>query len=184
MDHGRAVQWFSQRTIESCPPPTGPSIQVESLADPVLTAHATRLFEAIGWDGIACAEFIQLARGDYRLLEINPRPWAAIRAAHSCGVPLLRLFAQYLCGQPVIGGRTFPDGQSCTLFPAFITARLRWGTFPRLADMGAYVEMLRAVPWSQPALVRHFLRIIWWAANAPRLGGPGAAPPVRGEAVQ
>lgn len=175
MQHGHAVQWFSQRTIESCPPPTGPSIRVESLVDPVLTAHAARLFEAIAWDGIACAEFIQLGRGDYRLLEINPRPWAAIRAAHSCGVPLLRLFARYLCGQPVAGGVAFGDGQECTLFPAFITARLRWGGFPRMSDTRAYVQMLRAAPWGQPALLRHFLRIVWWAANAPKLTAPATA---------
>lgn len=176
---GTIIQSFSQCTLEACPPPTGPSVRVKSLVDPVLTSYADRLFGALGWDGAACAEFIRLGPGDFRFLEINPRPWAAIRAAHDCGVPMVTLFARYLAGQSVQGGLPFPDGKECTLFPLFIAARIRWGQFPRLSDARAYAQMLRSVPWNRPALVRHYLRFLWWSMHAERLDQvPPAGRPV------
>lgn len=167
-DHGRPLQWFSQTTIESCPAPAGPSVRVRSLRDPVLTDLATRIFRALEWDGLACAEFIQQTDGGYHFLEINPRAWAAIRAAHSCGVPLLRLFVDYLLGRRPVHKKPFPNGQECTLFPAFFAARIREGAFPRVADLRAYSQAIAAAPWTQPALMRHFLRVLWWTYDASR----------------
>jgi hypothetical protein len=165
---GEMLKWFSQTTIEACPAPAGPSVRVRSLRDPALTEQAEAIFKAFKWDGLACAEFIQLAPGDYRFLEINPRPWAAIQAAHYCGMPLLTFFVDYLLGRPVAAGGTFAADVECTLFPAFFTARIRNHQFPRLRDFGAYMQALRAAPWSEPPLLRSFLRLVWWTYEAQR----------------
>ena len=182
-DHGRPLQWFSQTTVESCPAPTGPSVRVRSLRDPVLTERADRIFRALAWDGLACAEFIQQPDGEYQFLEINPRAWAAIRAADDCGVPLLRLFVDYLLGRQPSPPKSFPDGQECTLFPAFLAARLRAGAFPRAADLRAYSQALAAAPWTQPGLMRYFLRVLWWNYDArrrkTRSADPQHDPPAR-----
>lgn len=172
---GRMLQFFSQTTIEACPAPAGPSVRVRSLRDPVLTEHARTIFEAFAWDGLACAEFIQLGRGDYRFLEINPRPWAAIQAAHYCGVPLLNDFVGFLGGRMPPPQRDFADGIECTLFPAFFTARIRSGAFPRLADLPAYLQSMRAAPWSEPPLLRSFARLIWWTYDAQRKASSAGA---------
>lgn len=165
---GRMLQYFSQTTIEACPAPAGPSVRVRSLRDPVLTDYARTIFEAFAWDGLACAEFIQLGRGDYRFLEINPRPWAAIHASHFCGVPLLSDFVGFLEGRTPPPQRDFADGIECTLFPAFFTARIRTGAFPRLADLPAYLQSTRAAPWTELPLLRSFARLIWWTYDSQR----------------
>jgi hypothetical protein len=172
---GRALAWFSQMTLECCPAPTGPSVRIRSLADPDLLAHGERLFSELAWDGLACAELIKLHSGGYKFLEINPRPWAAIRAADECGVPLLRMFAEYLTGHPVRARPGFRDGVECTLFPAFLTARIRSNAFPRWSDRRAYLQLARAAPWSKPGLVLQFLRNIHWTQDAMRRRGQPAS---------
>lgn len=174
-DHGRMLQCFSQVTVESCPSPTGPSVRVRSHKDPVLTAYAEQIFRNLEWDGLACAEFIRLGPGDYRFLEINPRPWAAIYAAHVCGVPLLKMFVQYVLGRYSARRIEFADGIECTLFPAFFTARIRAGAFPRAADLKAYWQALRTAPWGYPPLMRSFVRLIWWTYDAQRAARQGLA---------
>jgi len=166
-DRGQALQLFSQTTVESLRPPTGPSIRVRSLRDPKLERYAERIFAALEWDGLACAEFIQDSQGDYRFLEINPRPWAAIYAAHNCGVPLLRTFAAYLRGERAPRRIEFPDGKEVVLFPQFISARLAAGEFGRLRDVGSYLRSLRGAPWSRPMLVLHMLRRAMWSRRDP-----------------
>lgn len=161
-DHGRELQLFSQCTLEARDP-TGPSLRVRSLNDPTLTALAQRIFTALEWDGLACAEFIQDAAGKYHFLEINPRPWAAILAAHHCGAPLLRMFAQYLNGVVAEEPRMFSPEVEYTLFPAFLMARIRARRFPRLRDLRAYWQSLHAAPWNRPVLMRHYLEMIRWA---------------------
>ena len=169
-DHGRMLQWFSQSTIDAYPPVTGPSIRVRSLRDPVLTGHAERIFAALEWDGLACAEFIRLGPGDYRFLEVNPRPWAAIRAAHRCGVPLQDSFIDYLRGDRSVRDSGFEDGVEVTLVPAFLSARLQAGQFPRWSDLGAYRQSLAMLPWTKPPLLRYFIQSMLWARAAAMRG--------------
>jgi hypothetical protein len=159
-DRGRMLQWFSQTTIESNYPPTGPSIRVKSLRDDVLTRLAQVLFEALEWNGLACAEFMRDGRGEYRFLEVNPRPWAAIQAAHVCGVPLMRSFAERMMGRSVDPQPMFPDGKEVTLFPQFLMHRLATG-FGRWRDRRAYGQLMACAPMGQPNLLLHLLRQVW-----------------------
>lgn len=162
-DRGKALQLFSQTTIEAIRPPTGPSIRVRSLYDPLLIDYAERIFGALGWDGLACAEFIQGPSGSYKFLEVNPRPWAAIYAANNCGVPLLSSFAQFLLGDRSVRRSDFPDGKEVVLFPQFISARLTAHEFGRLRDAQAYLQMVKDMPWNRPTLLLHMLRRALWS---------------------
>lgn len=160
-ENGRMLQWFSQQTIESLSP-TGPSLRVQSLKDPVLTSYAEKIFASLRWTGLACAEFIKSDAGDgYYFLEVNPRPWAAIQAAHYCGVPLMRSFARRLLGHEQISQPDFANGKQVTLFPQFIVARMRTRA-KKAGDWRAYLQAVRGAPWRHPGLLAYFLRRIWW----------------------
>ena len=163
-DGGTMLQWFSQRTIESNTR-TGPSLRVKSLNDPLLTEQATRIFSGLQWTGLACAEFILTDTGQYHFLEINPRPWAAIQAAHCCGVPLMDLFAQFLLKRSPKRALPFVADREVTLFPAFLEARLATGEGLKLRDMASHMRSLRAVPWRYPGLLLHFGRKLRWSAQ-------------------
>jgi hypothetical protein len=163
-DRGTTLQWFSQRTVESSTP-TGPSLRVRSLNDPLLTDYATRIFKGLEWTGLACAEFILADNGEFHFLEINPRPWAAIQAAHCCGVPLMDLFAEFLMGQVRREPMPFVANREVTLFPAFLDSRLATGAGIRWQDIGSHLRSLRAVPWRYPGLLLHFGRKLRWSAQ-------------------
>lgn len=160
---GSTLQIFSQTTVEAIRPPTGPSIRVRSVMDPVLLKHTKSVFRGLSWTGLACAEFMRGQDGEYRFLEINPRPWAAIYAAHCCGIPLLRAFARYLRGDRTIHPVSVPDGRDVVLFPQFFSARVASGDFPRMQDLRYYVEALRGAPWKSPHLLIHLLRRVLWS---------------------
>jgi hypothetical protein len=163
LDQGRMLQWFSQMAIEVSRPPLGPSLRIRSLRDRRLEGYAGDLFRELGWSGLACAEFVRTADGRYCFMEINPRPWASIHAAHRCGVPLMTSFARYLMGQEVSGPVDFPDGKEVTLFPQFFLVRIRSRQFGRWRDRRAYLQALAGVPWQHMSLLRHFFWQILWS---------------------
>lgn len=167
-DHGKSLHWFSTRMVEAWPSPTGPAIRVRSHHDPMLTQCGERLFSAFQWDGIACAEFIQTPDGCYFFLEINPRPWASIYAAHLCGSPLLTNFAMYLLHKPLPANPPFINNKACTLFPAYISAAIASGSPLRARHIAYGIIALASAPWRKPALLRHFFRKLWWQYTAQR----------------
>jgi len=156
---GRIVSSFSQTTIEAFNPPTGPSIRVREIESERLNAYGERLFARLGWDGLACAEFIRDATGEFHFMEINPRPWAAISAAHECDVPLMRDFSAQLAGQtPPLRRRVSAD-REVILFPQYIATRLMTR---RVQDLPQVLRCLAGGPWSKPRLMFHFARMLWW----------------------
>jgi predicted ATP-grasp superfamily ATP-dependent carboligase len=164
-DRGRMLQWFSQTTVEATWA-TGPSIRVQSVRDPRLTSYAQRLFEGLEWTGLACAEFMRDEAGEYYFLEINPRPWAAIQAAHCCGVPLLDMFADHILGKSPAIQIEFPRDKEVALFPQFIAARVRARRLGSWRDVSICLRSLANAPWRHPGLLLHFLRTIWWGARS------------------
>jgi len=58
LDRGSTLRAFAQRSLETHPAPTGPSIRSRSMKDATLFEHAEKLFAALEWDGLALAEFI------------------------------------------------------------------------------------------------------------------------------
>ncbi len=157
---GAMIRCFAQETLEAFPTPINPSIRVRSLHDEELTAQAIELFRALSWTGLACAEFIRDAAGRYHLLEINPRPWAAITAARYCGVDLCEAFAQQLAEKDVSTPSRYQRGVDCTLFPQFFAVRLQERMW-NWRDIPYYFQSLRAAPWYRRRLFLHMLRRLW-----------------------
>jgi biotin carboxylase len=128
-----------------------------------LTAYAENLFRELGWSGLACAEFIRNEQGEYYFLEMNPRPWAAIQAAHVCGVPLLRSFASYLLGKEIPPQKDFKENKEICLFPQYFIHMINKDGHFNLKYFFYYLKCLAVAPWLHPRLLLSNLRTILWS---------------------
>ena len=99
---GRPVATFSHRRLRERPPWGGVSVLCASAAvDPVAGGHATRLLEAVGWQGVAMVEFKRdLRDGVPKLMEINGRFWGSLQLAIDAGVNFPSLLMQTVTGEP------------------------------------------------------------------------------------
>lgn len=76
-----------QRRIRSYPVSGGPSTLRETVNDPKLIEDATRLLEAMNWEGVAMVEFrIDPRDGKPKLMEVNPRFWGSLNLSILSGV--------------------------------------------------------------------------------------------------
>jgi predicted ATP-grasp superfamily ATP-dependent carboligase len=77
-------------------------------------------FEAIRWVGVASLECKYDARdGEYKIIEINPRPWAILKVSVDCGVNVPLLYYRLALGEPVERQTQFAEDQ--------YYIRLLWG---------------------------------------------------------
>ena len=95
---GRVLASFCHHRVREYPVSGGPSALCESVRDPQLTGYAIRLAEALGWTGVAMAEF-KKDGGDYRLLEVNPRFWGSLPLATRAGVNFPDLLCRMAMGE-------------------------------------------------------------------------------------
>lgn len=162
--HGEAIRLFAQETIEANPPVTGPSIRVRAYADEDLIRSARTLFADLEWSGMACAEFIRDDRGRFVLMEMNPRPWAALEVAERSGADICRAFAESLAGRPVAPERGYRMGGPQIVLEGFLQAHHRGtGILSILRGLGVrdWLECVRAVPWRRPWLALYILRRLY-----------------------
>ena len=77
---------------------------------PALVERWMPFFEAIRWVGVASLEFKYDVRDDqYKLIEINPRPWAILKISVDCGVSVPMLYYDLAQGKHVPAQQTFED---------------------------------------------------------------------------
>lgn len=77
-------------------------------------------FEAIRWVGVASLECKYDERdGEYKIIEINPRPWAILKVSVDCGVNVPLLYYKLALGEPVARQTDFAEDQ--------YYIRLLWG---------------------------------------------------------
>jgi predicted ATP-grasp superfamily ATP-dependent carboligase len=85
-ERGRPLAAFQHRRLREVPVTGGASSYRESVAlDPVLSASAVRLLEALEWTGLAMVEFKTGPKGPM-LMEINGRVWGSLPLAIRSGV--------------------------------------------------------------------------------------------------
>ena len=161
---GEAIRLFAQETIEQHPPVTGPSIRVRPCDDESLIDSARTLLADLGWSGMACVEFIRDESGRFVLMEMNPRPWAALEVAERRGAGICRAFAESLAGRPVAPLQQYRLGGSELVLEGFLQARRRGtgiGSALRTLGLRDWIDCLRAVPWRKPWLALYVLRRLY-----------------------
>jgi predicted ATP-grasp superfamily ATP-dependent carboligase len=74
---------------------------VETIDQPVIAEHGRRFLEAIGLDGMAEVEFkFDTRDGQYKILDVNPRPWGWHRLGAAAGIDFPYLLWQQKTGAP------------------------------------------------------------------------------------
>lgn len=80
---------FTSRKLGQVPAEFGDGLIVQAAPVPEIVPLAGRAVERFGYHGLADIEFKRDARsGEYKLLDINPRPWLWINLPTACGVNL------------------------------------------------------------------------------------------------
>jgi hypothetical protein len=161
---GEAVRLFAQETISQHPPVTGLSIHMRSCTDELLIRSARTLIAGLGWSGISCVEFIRDERGRFVVMEMNPRPWAALEVAERSGAGICQAFAESLAGRSVGPLHGYRADRTDIVLETFLLARnTGTGLWPTLRTLGPrdWLDCVRAVPWRRPRLALHILRRIY-----------------------
>lgn len=137
----RQSQWvagFNIRKLVQVPEHLGTGCIVESVHRPELFAPAEALLRAMGFSGLAEVEFKWDARDNqYKLIEVNPRPWDQHRLGGACGVDLI--YAAYCehAGLPMPHFQEPAAGYKWIAEDTFLTTALRmvWQRDPRLRTL-------------------------------------------------
>jgi len=99
---GERLASFVHRRLREYPVSGGASTLRVSVRDPQLVAITFRILEAVGWFGVAMAEFRYDPRdGLPKLIELNPRFWGSLNLAIQAGVDFPYLLYRLALGQPV-----------------------------------------------------------------------------------
>jgi predicted ATP-grasp superfamily ATP-dependent carboligase len=130
----RWIAGFNTRKVLQIPQGFGTGCIVESVACPELFERTVRLLQAIRFTGIAEVEYKwDEASDEYKLIEVNPRPWDQHRLGKAAGVDLMYLAYCEHAGlrMPVVPKPT--PGHKWIAEEAFATAMLRalWSGKPK-----------------------------------------------------
>lgn len=157
---GKPVRFLAGEKTATLPRGTGPAIELISRAAPELLDHSQTILSGLGFSGIAGLDFIRDREGHFYFLEINPRVWGSYGFAQALGIDLFDAWASYLQGIGVPINPDYPVEIRWAKMPEYLFAepRSRGHLLKRLCHPIA----IRSLAWSQPYLLLHQLRRIYW----------------------
>lgn len=127
-DQGAPVRLYAGRKVIQQPAGTGPAAVIRSVHDERLLNAAKTAMAAIEWTGLASVDLIGDPEGRMLLLEINPRPWGSIVAAHDAGVDLYGPFAELLGGERPAPNLEYRIAVESNVFPLTLLSASAWGS--------------------------------------------------------
>ena len=140
---GRIKGLFARRRLRIYPPDFGNSTAMVSVAlDEVSQAvdSVRRVLEAVAYQGIFSAEFKRDPRdGQFKLLEVNTRPWWFIDFAVRCGVDVCQMVYDDAQGKAVAPAEHYRVGATCVfpyydffaMQPLLRAGSMTWGRWAR-----------------------------------------------------
>ena len=132
------IAGFNTQKLVQTPEQFGTGCIVQAVDRPELFVATTRLLQQMNFAGIAEVEYKwDAAKGEHRLIEINPRPWDQHRLGNACGVDLIYLAYCEHAELPMPAIRRKAPGQKWIAEDTFIIAALRflWGRDPKLRSL-------------------------------------------------
>jgi predicted ATP-grasp superfamily ATP-dependent carboligase len=165
---------FARRRLRMYPPDFGNSTLMVSV--PLTEAAGavdgvTRLLAHVGYRGIFSAEFKRDVRdGEFKLLEVNVRPWWYVEFAGRCGVDVCLLAYHDALGEPIAPVRGYAVGRSC-VYPYYdyyaCRALRREGRLSLLAWGASWLKAMQPVfRWSDPRpALGEVARLFWSRAS-------------------
>jgi len=165
---------FNLQKLVQNPPGFGTGCIVQSANRPELFEGTVRLLRAMEFTGIAEVEYKWDATdNEYKLIEINPRPWDQHRLGAACGVDLIHLAYCDYAGLPKPDVRVGVAERKWIAEDAFLMAALRliWRREPGLAALMRHARGKKVYGiWSR----RDPLPFLAWLATlVPKLIGMG-----------
>ena len=148
--------WFARRRLRIYPPEFGNSTRMQSVplqeVAPARDALA-RLLAHLDFRGIFSAEFKRDPRdGQFKLLEVNARPWWYVEFAVRCGVDVVHWGYRDALGLPLPAPPTYAVGRRCVYpYYDFHAVRETSGLLPAVGNalgwIGAWQPIFR---WRDP----------------------------------
>ena len=87
-DRGKPKLVFMHRRLRELPPTGGASTCAESVHDKKLAHLGSKILSKLNWTGVAMVEFKKY-RGQYYLIEVNPKFWGSLELSLASGVDFL-----------------------------------------------------------------------------------------------
>jgi predicted ATP-grasp superfamily ATP-dependent carboligase/GNAT superfamily N-acetyltransferase len=109
--NGRCVSSFAERYIRCKEPGKfGTSTLREPFDNPQLISRATAVMDKLKWHGVAHIDFVACRKGDFRLIEVNPRLWGALALSTFAGIDFPYLWYLTATGESLEGlaGSKYP----------------------------------------------------------------------------
>lgn len=101
-NRGKKIWHFAHERVHEYPLSGGASSYRRSIIPPAnMLLDAERLLTALQWHGVAMVEFKMDTRGQYWLMEINPRLWGSLALSIDAGVDFPTGLLQIACGRPL-----------------------------------------------------------------------------------
>jgi predicted ATP-grasp superfamily ATP-dependent carboligase len=139
LDRGsRWVAGFNTQKLVQVPEGFGTGCIVEVVSRPELFEPTARLLQSMNFSGIAEVEYKwDAASGQYKLIEVNPRPWDQHRLGNACGVDLIYMAYCEHGGFPMPALCKSKTGHKWVADDTFVTTALRmlWRRDPKLGPL-------------------------------------------------
>jgi D-aspartate ligase len=158
VDRNRQIRAFiARRRLTQYPPYFGNSSRSETIPlDEVRSAveSVKKLWAAVNYRGIFDAEFKYDDRdGQFKILEVNARPWWFVEFATRCGADLCRMAYTDALGLPVATAGNYDVGRRCVYLTYDLAAHL--GTEPGLSGVFRWLKSFRGIEdivfrWDDP----------------------------------
>jgi len=132
------VAGFNTQKLVQCPEGFGTGCIVQTAERPELFDPSIRILQAMKFTGIAELEYKwDAAERQFKLIEINPRPWDQHRLGKDCGTDLIYLAYCEHAGLPMPAARGRTVARKWIAEDTFVMTALRllWRRDPKLRSL-------------------------------------------------
>lgn len=101
-EEGKCRSIFMHHRLREYPVTGGASVCAEAYRDEKLKLYGMKLLDELKWNGVAMVEFKKdIANGEYKLMEINPKFWGSLELALSSGVNFPDMLIRKAAGEEI-----------------------------------------------------------------------------------